>query len=250
LYFRHGAGGVPMNLYFEERLHLSSFDMDGKTFTFLLNSRRDHIQQFLDNGEFYEREELELLCRYCNGCTRLLDVGANIGNHSIFLAHRLGLQRVTPTEPQPAILHLLKANLGLNWHPSFDFSQLGIALSDRAGWARIGAFDEANIGGTRIVPAPEDSPDCDRSAYPVRLCAGDDLFRPGDFDIIKVDVEGMEIATLRGLRHCLQDFQGTIFAEVRDDNIAEFAHEIDNLGFRRVDEYRRYARCSNWVLRR
>jgi FkbM family methyltransferase len=239
-----------MNVYFEESLHFSSFDMDGKTFTFLLNSRKDHIQQFLANGEFYEREELDLLCGYCGGCTRLLDVGANIGNHSIFLAHRLGLQRVTPIEPQPLILHLLKANLGLNWHPSFDLSHLGIALSDQAGWAGIGTFDENNIGGTRIVPAPDEPAACDRSAYPIRLCAGDDLFGPGDFDIIKIDVEGMEGAALRGLRRCLEGFRGTMFVEVRDDNIAEFAQEIDGLGFRKVDEYRRYARCSNWILQR
>ena len=240
-----------MNTYFEEDLHFSSFDMNGKIFTFLLNSRKDHIQQFLRNGDFYEREELELFCRICVGRKRLLDVGANIGNHSIFLAHRLNLERVTPIEPQPSILHLLRANLGLNWHPSFDFSHLGVALSDRAGRARIGSFDEGNIGGTRIVPATGDHEPADEvGAYPVRLCAGDDLFRAGDFDMIKIDVEGMEIEVLRGLRLCLEGFEGVIFVEVRDDNIADFARSIGDMGFRKVDEYRRYAKCSNWVLMR
>jgi FkbM family methyltransferase len=181
----------------------------------------------------------------------LLDVGANIGNHSIFLAHRLNLERVTPIEPQPSILHLLRANLGLNWHPSFDFSYLGIALSDQAGWARIGSFDERNIGGTRIVPATGGHESADnRAAYPVRLCVGDDLFRAGDFDMFKIDVEGMEIEALRGLRHCLEGVEGVIFVEVHDDNAADFAGSLGEMGFRKVDEYRRYAKCSNWVLMR
>jgi FkbM family methyltransferase len=238
------------NPYFEEDLYFSSFDMNGKTFTFLLNSRKDHIQQFLANGDFYEREELELLCRFCVGRKRLLDVGANIGNHSIFLAHQLNLDRVTPIEPQPSILHILRANLGLNWHPSFDLSHLGVGLSDQAGWARIGSFNEDNIGGTRIVPATGDDEPADREAYPVQLCAGDDLFHGGDFDIIKIDVEGMEIKALRGLKHCLEGFDGVIFVEVHDDNITDFACSIDEMGFRKVDEYRRYAKCSNWILKR
>jgi FkbM family methyltransferase len=239
-----------MNPYFEEDLYFSSFDKDGKRFTFLLNSRKDHIQQFLANGDFYEREELELLRRFCVGRKRLLDVGANIGNHSIFLAHHLNLDRVTPIEPQPSILHILRANLGLNWHPSFDFSHLGVGLSDRAGWARIGSFNEGNIGGTRIVAATGDDEAADRDAYPVRLCAGDDLFQGGDFDIIKVDVEGMEIKALRGLKHCLESFDGVIFVEVHDDNITDFACSIDEMEFRKVDEYRRYAKCRNWILKR
>jgi len=242
---------IIMNTYFEEDLHISSFVVNGKKFNFLLNSRKDHIQQFLRNGDFYEREELELLCRYSAGCKRLLDVGANVGNHSIFLAHRLELERVTPIEPQPSILGVLRANLGLNWHPSFDLSHLGIALSDRSGWARIGLFDEFNIGGTRMMPVTEDPPAGDgQSSDLVRLYAGDDLFRAGDFDMIKLDVEGMEIETLRGLRQCLDGFDGVIFVEVRDFNAIECARLIEEMGFQKVDEYRRYAKNNNWILTR
>jgi FkbM family methyltransferase len=240
-----------MNPYFKDDLHFSSFEAFGKSFTFVLNSRQDHIQQFLAKGDFYEREELELLCQYCDGRKRLLDVGANIGNHSIFLAHRLDLERVTPIEPQPSILHILRANLGLNWHASFDMTHLGIALSDRAGWAKIGSVYEGNIGGTRMVPATGGRDSIDNpGAHAVQLCAGDDLFKAGDFDIIKIDAEGMEIEVLRGLRHCLEGFDGVIFAEVHDDNITDFARSIVELGFRKVDEYRRYAKCSNWILMR
>lgn len=238
-----------MNRYFQEDLHFSSFESNGKSFTFLLNSRQDHIQQFLDHGEFYELDELELLCGYAQGRTSLLDVGANIGNHSVYLAHMLNLERVIPIEPQSSILHLLRANIGLNWHPSFDLSHLGIALSDKAGWARIGPFTEANIGGTGVIPYldAEEIPE-NESEERVRLFAGDDLFKRGDFDLIKMDVEGLELQAMQGLKNCLHDFDGVMFVEVHDKNIAEFESLIREMKLRKIDEYRRYAKCSNWIL--
>jgi hypothetical protein len=48
----------------------------------------------------------------------------------------------------------------------------------------------------------------------------------------------------------LEGFEGVIFVEVYDDNITDFARSIGEMGFRKVDEYRRYAKCSNWVLMR
>ena len=235
-----------MNTFFEDDLHLTEFEVDGTIFTFLLNSRQDHIQQFLARGDFYEREELELLGSFCNGRRRLLDIGANIGNHSIFLAHRLNLERVTPIEPQPAIMHVLKANLGLNWRPSFDLSHLGLALGAQDGWVQIGAFNEQNIGGTRMKPLEEPA----QMHGMVRLVAGDHLFRPGEFDIVKIDVEGMEGDVLSGLGGFFKEFDGVIFVEVHDIDADALADQVADMGFRKVDEFRRYKKCTNWILTR
>jgi len=240
-----------VNEYFRDELYLSSFEANGRTFTFLLNSRHDHIQQFLASGHFYEEEELELICAHAIGCTRLLDIGANIGNHSIFLAHRLNLIRAIPIEPQPAVIQLLRANLGLNWHPSFDLSYIGLALSDKPGMGRIDFAGEDNIGGTKIIAIPEN--DCVKSRSGielVRMCSGDDLFQPGAFDIIKLDVEGLEIKVLMGLRRLLQTFSGVIFAEALDTNLAEFQRVMSEMGFSQVDQYRRYEKCSNLIFKR
>jgi FkbM family methyltransferase len=239
-----------VNTFFKEELYFSSFETDGRRFTFLLNSRCDHIQQFLAKGSFYEREELELLSRYATGRARLLDIGANIGNHSIFLAHRLNLTRVVSIEAQPAILHILRANLGLNWHRSFDLSYIGLALSDQTGSARIQFAGEVNIGGTKITPRlDEDSfGEPAEGTEIVSMHAGDDLFEPGDFDLIKLDVESLEINVLKGLKNLLQRFRGILFIEIFDANREELNELITGIGFRKLDEYRRYARCSNIIF--
>src|SRR5512146_803940 len=91
----------------------------GREFKFLLNSEVDHIQNIIRTGQFYELEELEMIAEFAGAPKRILDVGANIGNHSIYFAHRFNPLRTVPVEPNPLIVPLLRGNLGLNWHTSF-----------------------------------------------------------------------------------------------------------------------------------
>ncbi|MGJ8561442.1 MAG: FkbM family methyltransferase [Litorimonas sp.] len=231
---------------FEQEFHMAKVEDEGKQFEFLLNNRRDHIQKFIAEGGFYEPEELALICEHAQGAKRLLDVGANIGNHCIYLAHHLDLDYAVPIEPQPAVLHLLKANLGLNWHRSFDLSHLGVGLANEDGKAFIGTVQEANLGGTHLRPAPEN----DGPGHSVPVYQGDSLFKAGDFDLIKIDAESMEIDVIKGLKNTLIDFSGVMFVEVHDDNASEFDTFIRGQGFHKRAEYRRYARCTNWMLTR
>lgn len=238
---------VKLSHPFVEDLHIAEVSALGTTFQFLLNNRNDHIQGFIDRGEFYEAEELELICKHAPRSKRLLDIGANIGSHSIYLAHRLNLERVVPIEPQPAVLHLLKANLGLNWRSCFDLSYLGMGLADTAGFARIGDVNQHNLGGTRLVI---DDTKRDPDPTLIRLETGDRLFRAGEFDLVKIDVEGMELAVLKGLRGCLSEFDGLLFVEVHDANVEEVSVYLDREGWGKVAEHRRYQKCSNWLLKR
>lgn len=240
----------------DNALYLAEVEALSKRFKFLLNSRTDHIQDFYIRGEFYEREEMEMICRMAPDARRLLDVGANIGTHTIYLAHRLNLEYAVPIEPQPAVLDLLRANLGLNWHPSFDLNHLGKGLGATKGKARIGTFSPTNLGGTRLSvegrydPAQESDSTKKSEHYSIPIEAGDDLFEPGAFDLVKIDAEGMEIDVLEGLQRLLADFKGLMFIEVRDDNATEFADYVASRGWSRVGEYRRYKRCTNWFLKK
>lgn len=242
----------------EEALYIAEVEAMGRRFRFLQNSRQDHIQGFFAQGQFYEREELEMICRLASGARRFLDVGANIGTHTIYLAHHLNLEHAVPVEPQPAVLDLVRANMGLNWHPSFDLSHLGIGLGASKGQARIGTFTPSNLGGTRLSVEGHDDPSQEMNPemaapgmsreYTIPIEAGDTLFAPGAFDLIKIDAEGMEIDVLEGMQRMLADFDGLMFIEVRDDKAAEFAAYVEARGWRRTGEYRRYQRCTNWFL--
>ncbi|WP_291767477.1 FkbM family methyltransferase [Maricaulis sp.] len=222
-----------------------------RSFKFLVNNPTDHIQGFHARGDIYEEEELDAICELAPGATSFLDVGANVGNHSIYLAHRLNLARVTPVEVQPGVLDLLKANLALNWHPSFDFSHLGFGLGKASSRAVIDTFNPDNLGGTSLrLFDNEAAPFSDKEGLQqvFRIEPGDNLFAPGDFDIVKIDVEGMELDVMRGMERFFKDFRGLLFVELRDDHTDECANYFQSNGWSILREFRRYQRCTNWYL--
>ena len=232
----------------DNQLHIAEVEYEGKTFQFLNNSRQDHIQKVLNSGSFYEIEELELIRKYAPKANRLLDVGANIGNHTIFLAHMLDLELAIPIEPQPAVQIPLRANIGLNWHRSFDLGYLGIGLGQETGTAIISRFSEKNLGGTQL--SLQRSIETSTQDETIQVHSGDYLFPNYHFDLIKIDAEGMELQIIKGLRKNLEKFGGVVFLEVLDQNAEDLSRLVDEIGLTIVSEYRRYARCTNWLLKR
>ncbi|MFL0671078.1 MAG: FkbM family methyltransferase [Erythrobacter sp.] len=195
----------------------------GRNFHFVLDSEVDHIQSVLRTGEFYELEELELIAEIAGEPKRILDVGSNIGNHSIFFAHRFDADLVVPVEPNRRVLPLLRANLGLNWHPSYDLSLVGYGLSDRDGFGVSKVSTEANLGGAKLVID---------TVGDVQVTSGDIAFPSITFDLIKIDVEGMENLVIQGMNDLLRRSNATVFVEVLLSNIDLTIHQMRSHGYR------------------
>ena len=110
---------------------------------------------------------------------RVADVGANIGVYTIVAAQRGAT--VTSFEPNPQVVRLLERNLGLNGVTAVVRRE---AVGDHEGSARfhlegpVGQLSQLSSHGELTVPI-------------VRL--------PGGFNVVKIDVEGGELAVLRGV---------------------------------------------------
>lgn len=213
----------------------------GSTFRFLITHKDDHIQKTLLSGRFYEAEELELIASYTEHPRGILDVGANVGSHSIYFAHRFQPEVLIPVEPNPAITDVLKANLGLNWHPSMDLSLVGSGLSNRAGHGHAAVASERNLGGARLVPDAG-------GIIPVHR--GDDVLGGRPFDLIKIDVEGMELEVIEGLAATLMRSRATVFVEVLFANIDPTIEAMRKHGYGYTDSYQRYGRCINLLFQK
>lgn len=211
----------------------------GRDFHFVLNSAVDHIQNVIRAGTFYEREELELIAEVVERPRRILDVGANIGNHTIYFAHRFEPEIVIPVEPNPAVLPLLRANLGLNWHPSFDLSLVGYGLSDQEGRGSSRIKSEANLGGARLI--------ADKDGR-VPIVTADAALPGMSFDLIKIDVEGMEKAVIAGMEEILRRSDAVVFVEVLLDNIQPTIAQMAELAYGYRESFQRYGRCINLIF--
>ncbi|MFU1476853.1 FkbM family methyltransferase [Roseovarius sp. C7] len=211
----------------------------GETVFFTVDNPRDVIQSEHLAGRFYELEELAIIQRYFPLGGRFLDIGANVGNHSVYLAKFLRASRVAMVEPNPLAIPLLQANIFLNGLEAVcERGYLGYGLSDGAVETATIRTGNNNLGGARVKEGAGDVP----------LRTGDALFGDQAFDLIKIDVEGMEMKVLAGMRSYLAARPTRIFIEVDKVNYDAFDEWIGANGYRVLEEFQRYPTNKNFMI--
>jgi len=179
---------------------------------FVLRDAEEHIQRGIaGSGRFYEHEMLEDLRHRLPPDGLFVDVGANIGNHTLYSASVCGA-RVLAFEPSPALADHCEANLRANGVAErVELRREGVG--ERAGWARIVPGPRRNAGMTRleIAEGPGDEAVAVTSLDDAAASFG------GVPAVVKVDVEGMEYAVLLGAREMLGRHRPALYVEVAED---------------------------------
>lgn len=210
-----------------------------RDFTLVGASERDHIVSVIRNtGTFYELDLLEYMRwsiakREGRGRAGLvLDVGANIGNHAVFIGTFIA-KHVIAIEPNPESLVCLRENLECNLD---DYTIHDCALGASPGQGRVHMPENAadNLGMARIVSDDQG---------PIKIRTLDDLITE-QRDVLgittpvtgmKIDVEGMEIPVLKGARDVLQrDFPELFIEAATPKQLAEIEVFLDEFGYRKV----------------
>ncbi len=232
---RKNAGGEAEH----SRGLISKFSANGQDVSFFVVNEWDYIQAHHLKGKFYEQEELELIGRYFKGGV-LVDVGANIGNHSIYALKFLGATRVIAFESNPAAARLLKVNLALN-DVSDRVDHRLAGLSNTHGGAKLIAPSHKDLGSTRVSVGAADA-DC-------LVLPGDEaLANERTIAMIKIDTEAMELQVLEGLTATLARHRPILFVEVDNANHPSFLEFVDAQGYEVAETYRRYAGNGNFLL--
>src|SRR5690349_23973190 len=121
-----------------------------------------------------------------------LDIGANIGNHTLALCRHF--RTVIAFEPNPVARNLLETNLRLNAVGNVRVEPL--ALSNASGRSRL-LVKQGNLGASHLSAARQDSSDWrDSAEVEIELAVGDERLADADIRFIKLDVEGHERAVL------------------------------------------------------
>jgi FkbM family methyltransferase len=140
-----------------------------------------------------------------------LDVGANIGNHSLFFSRYFA--RVIAVEPNPVTLHVLRANAALS---GADIRVLPMGFADQDASLQFYINRAGNLGasGFAFAGGPTDAANGELIECPVRR--GDEVLAEldaGRIGFVKFDVEGAELAAMRGLSATLQRDQPFVIFE-------------------------------------
>jgi FkbM family methyltransferase len=214
-------------------------EIKGEEIFFFINNKNDWIQREHLNGKFYEIEDLELIGSYMSSSTKYLDVGANIGNHVIYLNKYVGITDITVIEPNPQAIAILETNLKINnIYCTVDTSFLGYGLSDKSSMVNM-LIPMDNLGATRCVE------DADGK---IKVTTGDTIFSEKTFNFIKIDVEGMEIQCLNGLKKLIDRCRPTIFIEVDNINMQSFAAWCIKNNYKTEKFIKHYQQNQNFLI--
>lgn len=146
----------------------------------------EEIDRQISLNGIYERRYLRFLESLILDGAVILDVGANIGNHALYLSRKAS--SVHCFEPNPRAYERLERNVALSQVTNVTVHRYG--LGDRDETIRF-AEVAGNLGMTRFSEAGN---------LELQIKRGDDVISMPTIDFIKIDAEGMEASVLAGLR--------------------------------------------------
>ena len=196
----------------------------------------DHIGLSLNLEGRYENSSLLLVEEFIEkkitqaGDKVALDIGANIGNHSIFFAKKF--KKVYSFEPNPVTYEVLKINS--NYAAEYkNVIPVNFGLSDIEGSLPF-RINPSNIGGSSIID--ENSPQIKHSTQ-INVMTLDEFSELKDASValIKIDVEGHELRVLKGAKTTiLREMPAILFeqgvAEITDGSSPVIRY-LDEIGY-------------------
>ncbi|HEY8085289.1 MAG TPA: FkbM family methyltransferase [Methylophilaceae bacterium] len=194
---------------------------------YLYNQNDIYVGGAIEKYGEYSALEMHTLKQLCSPGDIVIEIGANIGTHTVSLARHVGNQgRILAIEPQRLVFQTLCANVALNSLQNVDC--YWAAVGDKEGAITVPEPDpnlQTNLGGISLVNAQQGvQVEC------LTLNRFMDLPR---VKMIKIDVEGMETEVITGGLQLLQKFKPFLYVENdRLDRSETLMKLISGLGYR------------------
>jgi FkbM family methyltransferase len=192
---------------YKKRLH--------NIFYMLLNPT-EHIQRQLFWYGCYEKELGDLLKKMLRPNDVFIDIGANIGYFSLLSATISPSIKVISFEPVKDLFQKMRENFSINKTKNI------VAINAAAG--------EINEQGELFLSAPDNlgmssfqqPENYSGRKEKVELVAIDDWFRTSGLtkiDLVKLDIEGSELAALKGMRMVLEEQRPALIVEINPETL-------------------------------
>jgi FkbM family methyltransferase len=198
--------------------------VDTRYGTMLANRFDEYVGQALIQYGEYAELETQLLLQCANRPGTVVEVGANIGSQTVPLAKAakaLGAD-VIAFEPQPFLFQNLCANLALNAVDNVAAWPFACAADPGTAWFKHPDYQRTgNFGAVSIQTQPLEN------GIQVPCVRLDDMTRERTVSLLKVDVEGFELAVLQGARDVLTNHRPLLYVE--NDRVANSSALIQYL---------------------
>jgi len=200
-------------------------------------------------NSFRELEFLETIKTIVPSGSVCIDIGANVGSHTVFLASEIGARKVFSFEPIPMVFDVLKHNITVN-NITDKVIAYNIAISSKNKNLKCISKLPDYHGSYWLWYSEEDykhpydrgykvHKGCDGSAYTNEIKSDklDSVMKNENFDeidFIKIDVEGMEFEVLKGARELIETHKPVLQIEVAIDNNENISKFLSEFNYKRI----------------
>ena len=196
----------------------------------LPDAQDDYVQRvILRNRAFYEAKLLGIVEQMgiVGPQSVVADVGANIGNHTVYFGRIMGAAKVLSFEPQFHCHDTLCTNIALNGLEKTALA-FNCLIGAETGNGALAKFNARNLGGTSFAADSDGD---------IPLFALDDAIDPADLDgldLIKIDVEGMQMEVLGGAEGILSERRPALWIELlaRDAAFDVASSYLERFGYK------------------
>ena len=206
-------------------LHFGIIKGSDEAYLFEIEDRAIPFDMFLEKKTFSKEnidKFIEIVAKRKNNCKIggvFLDIGANIGTTSIYVAKHYGENlAIWAFEPDHVNYKLLRCNIELN--DCQNVHAINVALSDKEDTVSM-EVNRANRGGTKII-SNESKANAEVeyvSAVPFDSWLKEHVeIAPQDINYIWIDVEGHESFVIDGMIGFLREYKPPICMEVTPKN--------------------------------
>ena len=179
----------------------------------------DGVGEAIRRDGCYEPETARVTVSQLRRGSIFFDLGAHVGQYTL-LASNL-CRSVHSFEAVPDTFALLRENILSNGLANVRAENL--AVSDECGNVTIYEGPPDNLAMSSLAPTEGGQRAFTVRAISIdRYCAANDVLP----DVMKIDVEGAEIAVLRGASDVLRERRPTLLVEISDVNQRQFGFKV------------------------
>lgn len=191
-----------------------------------LDAERDLVVRAIRAAELFEEPIIELGRRYITLGSSVIDVGANFGQMAIYFSRLVGERgHVHAVEANPFVAAILRRNLEAT-------RTRNVVVHEVAAWHHSGeslCFPVPDLvrfgshGSYGIAPGRQSR---DADSWSVRSLALDDIPVAGPVSFVKIDVQGSDLAAMRGARRLLATHRPAVVFEFEQQFQKEFGTDF------------------------
>lgn len=202
-------------------------EFDGVT---LSGYSTDYVIQTIQNQKnFYEVGTLSKWFPFIMDAKYIVDVGANLGNHTIYWATKMNVERIVSYEPFAANFEVLEKNIKQN--SLTNVVAINKAVGQHVGNVKLKSFDESNYGATSFEEGVQEGNTVSLTSIDNEVI---ELKLP-KVDLIKIDTEGFELDVLKGMTYVLDKYHPIIWVECSEESIKDVIHILSKYDYQLFD---------------